>query len=120
MDIHELSDKNPDYFFCTLHYKTLNVRTVTRKYADLDDLQSNLVDSLNDQFGSKDLVIRWNRENKYVKLVCKYKGCVSQHWFKYNLNYLDQPVNLTMFRNINFNHCLAAHSNPKNIRESLL
>ena len=46
-DIHELSDKNPDYFFCTLHYKTLNVRTVTRTYANLEDLQKNLVNGLN-------------------------------------------------------------------------
>ena len=48
IDIHELSDKNPAYFFCTMHYKSLNVRTVTRTFENLDDLQRNLVDGLNE------------------------------------------------------------------------
>ncbi len=37
-EIHQLSDKNLEYFYCKIHYKSLNVRTVTQTFANLKDI----------------------------------------------------------------------------------
>lgn len=45
---------------------------------------------------------------KYVKVDCKYKGCVYQHWFTFEEKN-GKKYQILYFRSINLSHCKDAH-----------
>lgn len=83
------------------------MKSLTHTFSDLQSLR-NYISKLNKETASS-ITVEFNPECKYVKLKCKFQGCVFQHWFKYQLDADRQPAGLTMFRNINANHSITKH-----------
>ena len=66
---------------------------------------------LDDLFGRRAFMFYVNEGVKYGKLVCRYKSCPFQYWFRYELDseMPSEVVNIIFDRSINTNHLKDAH-----------
>lgn len=72
---------NEDYFYSKSQQDLLNL-SKKEVYQNLDDFNS-LITKLNSAFGNECIRFVHADSAKYVKLGCKYKGCVYQHWYNF-------------------------------------
>ena len=74
---------NDDYFFSLQANYMIKEKTLANTiFLNVSQLKNDLLVKLNSTFGDDCYVVVWGGA-KYVKIVCKYKGCVFQHWFNF-------------------------------------
>jgi hypothetical protein len=96
--------KNEDYFVSEKNNQLLKE---LKRFATMEEMQRNLVNRLNLDFGSDSIGLKAN-PNKYVNLDCKYLKCPFAHWYNYKQEG-SRIVSIEWFRGINQNHSVSAH-----------
>ena len=104
VDIHYRLEKR-DYFVSEFYQEKIRK---TLKFTNIDHLRNEMVAMLNKSFSEDDPIVM-KKTDSYIQLLCKYKDCGFQHWYKFSMK--DQSVvNITYFRTIKQGHTISAHA----------